>query len=498
VKRYVSIWFPHLATDWFELRKPALKKIAFVLVTASHGRMVITAANSLAQKKGVRAGMVLADSRAILPALQYFDDKPALVPQLLQRLAEWCIRFTPSAAVDPLGGILLDATGCTHLWGGDAAYVQDMLQRFAQRGYTAKAAIAGTIGAAWAVARFGNESVIENEKDIEALLPLPPEALRIEEATAQRLQQLGLRKIENIVSLPRNSLRRRFGSLIIQRINQAIGTEQEFIQPVYPIEPYQERLPCIEPIATREGIEIALQRLLKQLCRRLQKEGKGLRTLSFSGYRTDSQVSGIQVSTSGASHNREHLFHLFQMKLEAMEPGPGIELFLLEATRVEPHAPVQEAFWKQSTGFDNNKLSELIDRVSGKIGANAVQRFVPDERWWPERSFKPAVSLTEQPATAWKPDHARPLQLLAPPLPVEVAAPIPDYPPMHFRYKGKLHKILKADGPERIEQEWWIQEGEHRDYYAVEDEEGCRFWLFRSGHYDAEKKPQWFLHGFFA
>ena len=84
------------------------------------------------------------------------------------------------------------------------------------------------------------------------------------------------------------------------------------------------------------------------------------------------------------------------------------------------------------------------------------------------------------------------------PEPIEVTAPIPDYPPMLFRYKGKLHKIIKADGPERIEQEWWLQEGQHRDYYCVEDEEGCRYWLFRSGHYDAEKTYQWFIHGFFA
>ena len=79
---------------------------------------------------------------------------------------------------------------------------------------------------------------------------------------------------------------------------------------------------------------------------------------------------------------------------------------------------------------------------------------------------------------------------------IEVTAPVPDYPPMLFRYKGKLHKIIKADGPERIEQEWWLQDGQHRDYYAVEDEEGYRYWLFRLGHYD--ENYQWFIHGFFA
>jgi protein ImuB len=498
VKRFVSIWFPHLSTDWFELRKPEVKKIAFVLVAPSHGRMIITSANVLAQKKGIKKGMILADARASFPSLQYFDDKPNLEQQLLQRIAEWCIRFTPCASIDPLGGIILDASGCSHLWGGDETYVSDIIKRLAAKGYYAKAAMADTIGCAWAVTRFSNERVIQKGKHLDALLALPPESLRIETKTVQRLHQLGLREIKNIVSIPRSSLRRRFGSLIIQRINQAIGTEQEFIQPVYPMEPFQERLPTIEPIQRLEGIEIALNELLERLCKRLLREGKGIRTAYFRCYCVDSKVSGIQISTSRASNNIQHLFHLFGLKLSGIEPELGIELFVLEATKVEDCVPAQEEFWKQTTGLNNDKLSEFLDRISGKIGGDAITRYLPDEHYWPERSFRKATSLTEQPTTEWKIDKPRPLQLLSPPELIQVTAPIPDYPPLNFRYMGKLHKITKADGPERIEKEWWIEEGEHRDYYAVEDEEGNRYWLFRSGHYDEQKKPLWFIHGFFA
>jgi protein ImuB len=86
--------------------------------------------------------------------------------------------------------------------------------------------------------------------------------------------------------------------------------------------------------------------------------------------------------------------------------------------------------------------------------------------------------------------------MLRRPEPVEVMALLPDYPPKVFTYKGKRHVIEKADGPERIEREWWRDKGEHRDYYAVEDADGQRYWLFRLGHYDAA--PQWYIHGFFA
>jgi protein ImuB len=144
----------------------------------------------------------------------------------------------------------------------------------------------------------------------------------------------------------------------------------------------------------------------------------------------------------------------------------------------------------------NAQLSELIDRISVKVGANVIHRFLPDEHYWPERSIKQSLSLQEQLTTQWKLDKPRPIQLLPKPEIIEVTAPVPDYPPMLFRYKGKLHKIKKADGPERIEPEWWIQNGQHRDYYAVEDEEGNRYWVFRLGHYDEDY--EWFMHGFFA
>jgi protein ImuB len=175
----------------------------------------------------------------------------------------------------------------------------------------------------------------------------------------------------------------------------------------------------------------------------------------------------------------------------------GIELFILEAQKVEDHYPHQQKMWEGSGGLDDIRLSELIDRLAGRIGPQAIHRYLPDEHYWPERSFKTVSSLQERSSTTWRVDKLRPLQLLSRPEPIEVTAPIPDYPPMLFRRKGKLHKVTRADGPERIEQEWWLQQGQHRDYYRVEDEEGNRYWIFRSGHYD-EKMYRWFIHGFFA
>lgn len=496
-QRFVSIWFRHLTTDWCSLRQPYLRGVPFVLRAPVHGRMVITAANAVAQAQGIDSGMVLADARAVIPDLEVQDDMPDLAGRLLRRLAEWCIRFTPVVAVDLPHGLLLDVTGCAHLWGGEDAYLAAIVHKLQGRGYDVRAAMADTVGVAWAVARFGRAPLrVAGGGHIEALLPLPPEALRLEADVAARLHKLGLHQARQFMKMPRSSLRRRFGAHFIGRLDQALGQQAELLEPVQPLEPYQERLPCLEPIVTATGIEIALQQLLEVLCLRLRQEQKGLRSAVFKGYRVDGKVEHISIGTTRATHNVRHLFKLFALQLSTIEPALGIELFVLEAPKVEDHYPQQEKMWQGAGGLEDVRLAELIDRLAGKVGAQAIHRYMPAEHYWPERSFKPAASLQEKPTTAWRTDKLRPLQILKIPESIEVMAPIPDYPPMLFVYRGKRHTIVKADGPERIEQEWWLQQGQHRDYYCVEDEEGGRYWLFRLGHY--KDKTDWFIHGFFS
>ncbi|MEO7490215.1 MAG: DNA polymerase Y family protein, partial [Ferruginibacter sp.] len=449
--------------------------------------------------QGIYPGMSLADARALISHLQYFDNEPGRADILLHGIAEWCIRFTPSVAIDPPNGLILDVTGCAHLWKGEKQYLADIYKRIKGFGYDIRIAIADTIGTAWAMARYGiNSPIVESGQQTKALLSLPPAALRLQTEITDRLEKLGLRQMSHFISMPRASLRRRFGSDLLKRMDQAVGTQEEFIQSILPVEPWQERLPCLEPIVTATGIEIALERLLTLLCKRLKKDQKGLRKALLKCYRIDGKSEQIQIATNRASCNDRHLFRLFELNIKLIAPGPGIELFILDAPVVEDLSITQEELWASTDGLENIVLAELLDRLAGKFGDHCIRRFVPDEHYWPERAFKPATSLKESISIEWKTDLPRPVDLLTSPHPIIVTAPVPDYPPMNFRYNGKLHTVIKSDGPERIEQEWWLQEGQHRDYYCLEDETGSRYWVFRSGHYDTAKNYQWFIHGFFA
>lgn len=459
--------------------------------------MVISATNVHAEKKGIHVGLVLADARALVPGLEARDDEPDLASRVLGELATWCIRFTPTVSVDAPGGLLMEVTGCAHLWGGEEAYENAIIARLNARGYGVRIGMADTPGVAWAIARFGKAPLIVKSGLLQqAIAGLPPEALRLEPENAQRLHKLGLHRIGQFMNMSRQVLRRRFGQALLNQLDKALGLQIDELTPVELPPNYQDRLPCMEPIVTREGIVIALEKLLVTLCGRLKKEQKGLRGVSLKGYRVDGKFVETKVGTHRPTHHVKHLMRLFEHKISGLEPGLGIELFVLEASQVEDNPAGQERIWEEGGGLEDERLSELVDRMIDRGGIE-VLRYLPAEHYWPERSYRRTTSHAEAASSAWRMDVPRPTQLLDPPERIEVSAPIPDYPPMLFVYQGKVHRIARADGPERIEQEWWIQQGQHRDYYQVEDEHGQRYWIFRLGHYH-DQDYQWFIHGFFS
>ena len=206
-KRFVAIWFRHLTTDWVIRHQPALRDVPFVLAAPERGRMKVKAANAAAQAKGIHADMVVADCRAILPTLQVYDDKPELGDKLLNALAQWCLRYTPVTAVDPPDGLIFDVSGCAHLWGGERPYLNDIITKLRNYGYDVRGAMADTIGTAWAISRFGQTMpIIHSGGQADALMTLPPAALRLDSGILQRLEKFGLYQIRSFMTMPRAAL----------------------------------------------------------------------------------------------------------------------------------------------------------------------------------------------------------------------------------------------------------------------------------------------------
>jgi protein ImuB len=499
-QRYLYLWFRHLSTDQITRRRPALRQIPFVLTVPNHGRKVITAVNVPAQLQGIRIGMFLADAKAILSDLEVQDDNPALTATALHYLALWSVRYTPTVATDSADGLMLDITGCPHLWQGEEPYLYSIINRLKNYGFDVRGTIADTPGAAWAIARYAKyQLIVQPGEHTQVLLSLPPAALRLSLPVLNLMARLGFYCIADLTANPRSALRRRFGEQCLLRLDQAMGRVEEFIEPVQLPEPYSERLPCLEPIVTHTGIEIALARLLDTVCTRLEKEGKGLRAAILKCYRVDDRIIQIQVGTTRPTHRAQHLMKLFAEKIGSIQPDLGIELFILDAPIVEDAAPRQGSLWQSPGGLRDPQLAELLDRVANKFGQKVIERYLPADHHLPEHALQPAANLTDQPASPWPADLSRPFYLLPTPEPIQVTFPTPDYPPMLIQYKNRLLTIKHALGPEQIMDEWWIDKAPYRDYYRVEDQHGTRLWVFRAGPGDDPANPaQWYLHGIFS
>jgi len=524
----ISLWLPRFATDRLCRSRPGWRDSPFATVAAAHGRLLVGAASRAAEDLGVVPGLPLAAARAVVPDLLTVPAEPDADAAALAALAAWCGRYSPWTAPEPaslagpLGGgagAWLEATGCAHLFGGEAALLADLAGRLRRIGYAARAAVADTPGAAWAAARYGADDgpgggpVVAPGGARAALAALPVAALRLPPAVVAGLEGLGLRRIGALYDIPRASLAARCGAAVAARLDAALGAVHEPISPAPPPAVHVERLAFAEPIGRPEDVAAGLDRLLAGLCAGLEAAQAGARELVLWLYRPDGGVERLAVGTSRPNRTPAHLARLFAERLDGLDLGFGFEAMRLDAAVAEPLGPVQPRL--DGNGLDGgadgagtDALDALVDRLSNRLGADRVRRMRPRQSHLPERAVETAPALRAAPAAAgaaWSPPGAppRPLRLLPRPEPIEAMAPVPDDPPVMFRWRRVVHRVVRAEGPERIAPEWWRggapDDGALRDYYRVEDTAGGRYWLYRQGLYrDGAPPPSWFLHGVFG
>lgn len=467
--------------------------------------------------------MPLTDARAIHPSFDVAPADPAGDEDALRKLGHWCRRYSPLTRSDAPDGITLDITGCAHLFGGEGALVTDMETRLAGFGLTACFAIAPTIGAAWALARYGRHArlIISNEKLTAHLRPLPIAALRIEEPARLALIKVGLKRIGDLLGKPRAPLATRFGRALILRLGQALGDESEPFHALAPAPLYRAAQRFAEPVVTLGDIAHVVRHLTLELADALHKAGKGARRLELTLFRVDGWTETLHVRTSTTSHDGKHFARLFAERLDQIKDhtGFGFELMALCAFDTELSAAMQDDMDAQHQASDDHTIAPLVDRFVNRFGPRSVTRFCPRASYLPERAVRSVSALRtlsrdgpidwalHAEATHDAAPFGRPLLLFAAPEPITVLVEMPDNPPERFEWRRVTHRVCRAEGAERLAPEWWRQHSKGgakrasrtRDYYRVEDEAGHRFWLYREGLYDrAGDTPRWFIHGLFS
>ncbi len=487
------------------MQAPARAPSAKALVTAQRAgqRVTLAAVCPAARALGLSPGMALTQARILVPGLDVRDADPQGDAAFLERLGIFAARrWTPRAAVSGADGLWLDLGGVAHLFGGEQRMCRRLVAFCARLGFSARIAVAGTAGAAYALARYGRDpvSLITSGEEAQALAALPLAALRVDGESLAAARRLGLETIGQLIVMPRAPLQRRFGAGLLTRLDQALGRTAEPFDPIVPEDPPSVLLRFLEPIATAEAIHEAMAEALRRLVPELGQAGLAVRRLILACERVDGVEQKVAIGTARATRDGDHLGRLLGARIETIEPGFGIERIRLIAAWVEPLGaqPIDGALAGVRPAPD---LVPLIDRLVGRLGPRRVYRLDAVESDVPERSVRRADPLA--PTIAWRP-WPRPVRLLSPPERIDhVVALLPDQPPRRFRWRGRSYRVASADGPERIHGEWWKRPCEAaavRDYFHVEDEEGRRFWLFRRGDGEDSKTGDlsWYLHGVFG
>ncbi len=463
----------------------------------------LTAVDAGAAARGLAIGQKATDATALVPELVIAEAEPAADAAALTALVDWCARFSPAVAADRPDGFFLDITGVAHLWGGEGPMMADLVRRLAANGLPVRAAVAGSPGAAWALAHFGPDRSITGEETTATLLaPLPIAALRLTAEDAGQIARLGLTTVGALAAQPRDQLGRRFGPEVMRRLDQALGRIGEALEFRRPPSPWFARAAFAEPISTPEDLARAAGDIVQTLCARLAAAGHGARRFDLAFHRLDGAAERASIGLALPGRDAAAITRLILPKLDYVDPGFGIEVTTLIAREVETLTEKQTSFTDAVDARED--LAPLIDRLTNRLGEDAVWRAEAFPSHAPERATRRRPPLSPFQETGWDVERPRPLRLFRRPEPVEATAPTPDDPPILFRWRGQLHRVRRAEGPERLAEEWWRTPFDRadplkaRDYYRVEDEAGARFWLFRAGFYGVDEPPTWWLHGLFG
>lgn len=502
-----------MPTDRLARQSPELTSPIVVYGKRSNAELIV-ALDAEAEKLGLCKGLALAQARAMHPGFTATPEDTTADRGLLEKVADWCLRYTPLVACEPPDGLLLDIGGCSHLYGSEAGLVSDLAARLTRSGLTHRIAVASTIGAAIAFTHHGKTGIYETGKEHAALASLPLVALRIPPQIAAAMARVGLKRIGDILDLPRAPLTARFGADVLRQLDRALGREHEPLTPRLPVAPYIAEQRFHEPIAREEDVLAVTEKLAERLRSMLERRGDGARRLELTLFRADGALRRISAGTSRPLRDPAEIRALFVERLTALadeyDPGFGFDMIRLAVAVTEPCVPAQIGFDHDD---DKTVLDCLIDRLSARLGNRRVRRFVMQDSHIPEiaASSLPAQTRADDGWAAFRRHRAmhesgpRPLRMLPKPEPIDAIAEIPDGPPLRFRWRRALHEVIAAEGPERIEGAWWNQEGAAaRDYFRVEDKSGLRFWVFRAGLYrdltcgKNFDPPRWFMHGLFA
>jgi protein ImuB len=464
-----------------DARQPANGSRPLILAARDPRRgQVVAAVNLAGRQAGVRPAMRLSEATALVTAEVHQHDPQEDIEELCS-LAEQAQRFSPLVGIEQLDkqlwsgrtlrqpqGLLLDVTGIAPLFGGETELLQSVCLWLSEQSYFGCVALAGNVGAAWALANYqlrhtGASPSPSHEphlipacrhcraplgEDLAAIAPLPIAALRLASDTVHTLGRLGIQTIDQLAQLPRSGLATRLGEHLLLRWDQAAGRRHENILSLHSSPDWHLEQTLEYPTPYRATMEELIRRLTGQLADRLQRRGEGALRIVCRLDLVAAPPLVMQLGLFRPNSDPQHLQTLLVGQLEQQlarhnstgSPAP-LWRVSVQATLTAPLMWRQIDLFEAGETVNRQQIARLVDTLSSRLGRKQV--LMAQVR----REAQPELSYSLQPLTGRRPDGSeqdiyrklssrqarqrgepsredpqrRPTQIFSPPLEIQVA-----------------------------------------------------------------------------
>jgi protein ImuB len=397
-------------------------------------------------------------------------------------LACWAGRFTPQVNLGP-AALRLEVSGSLRLFGGLPALLRQVRADLAAMDLAPQLAVAATPLAALWLARAGGESICPDLATTRAALAkLPLSALQLAPPLARRVEGFGLRRLGEVLALPRASLGARLGQPFLVDLARALSEMPDpQIGFVFP-ERFEQALELPAAVEAAPVLLFAARRLIAALAGWLAARNAAVREIECLIDHGHGVVTTLSLAFSAPVYRRERIERVFKEQLDRLVLAAPALALRLRVARAQPREAESRALF-DGTGQRHEALAELMDRLAARLGPQAVRGLACHADHRPELASRPGLD----------PPALKTQSTGSPPRPLWLVEPPEALGENHGRPQRAGDLSLLA-GPERIESGWWDGGDTRRDYFVAVDSLGRWLWIFR----DPRPPGGWFLHGWFA
>lgn len=349
----------------------------------------------------------------------------------------------------------LDIAGTTGLFGPPETLVRNLLTRVKALGITACVAVSSNFHAAVAVAKAPlplSVRVIPAGEESTALAALPLAVLGLTAEQAETFALWGIRTLGMLAALPEKELVSRMGQAGKRLRQMARGEMPHLFQPVEPAFTLVERMELDSSIELLDALMFVVNVMLEQIVLRAMARVLALAsvsiTLTLEGGATHTRTVRPALPTS----DRQLWLKLLHLGLEAHPPLAAILAVALDA---EPGSTSKIQLGLFSPQLpEPSRLDVTMARIRGIVGDGNAGRIVLEDTHRPD-AFRiepftvPTVQAQDTSARSARPAMRR----LRPAESLTVI--FESHHPKGFFFHGRHYAVERANGPWRMEGEWW-------------------------------------------